>query len=515
VNVPRISQVSRRSTAAALLLLVVASSCSTYDVKFPRPVSHALELRPATRLAQLFESAAAAHPDKSGINAIRAPRIALEGRIAMVDLAQQSLDLQYYIWDDDVSGGLLGERLVRAAERGVRVRLLLDDISIVDRDSNLARLSGHPNIDIRAFNPFRDRGRWGDLFHDASRVNRRSHNKILVADNAVAIVGGRNIGDQYFGMATHTNYRDLDAIVAGPVVRDISSIFDSFWNSKFAIPYAAFVDHPPTAADADAQIAQLRADVARAQLPYPIDEDVARLISEMESIRDDLIWTSVRVLYDDPAKAEDKGVKGIVGELADLASNAQHEVLIENAYFVPREPMLNIISALTARGVRVRILTNSMASNEVIPVVAGYNRYRDDLLRAGAEIYELRPDSRMKRNWSLISTRSPSGLHTKAMVVDRRYVVIGSYNLDPRSADINSELALLADSSEFGAIVGGFLDEGVDPENSFRVTLDDGRLKWTASSDGREVVYTKEPETGWGLRCVVWMIGLLPIHSQL
>jgi putative cardiolipin synthase len=168
-----------------------------------------------------------------------------------------------------------------------------------------------------------------------------------------------------------------------------------------------------------------------------------------------------------------------------------------------------------ARGVRVRILTNSMVSNEVVPVVAGYNRYRDDLLRAGAEIYELRPDATMKRNWSLLSTRSSSGLHTKAMVVDRRHVVIGSYNLDPRSADINSELALLADSPEFGAIVGSFLDDGVAPENAYRVTLDGGRLRWTARIDGREVVYTKEPESGWWQRFVVRVIGILPIHSQL
>jgi putative cardiolipin synthase len=500
---------------AALLLVAATSGCSLYDVHYPRPESQALDLRATTRLATLFEPAADAHPGLSGINCVRDARVALGGRLALVDLAEESLDLQYYIWDADISGGLLGERLVRAAERGVRVRLLLDDISILDRDSNLARLSGHPNIDIRAFNPFRDRASWSDVFHDASRVNRRSHNKILVADNAVAIVGGRNIGDQYFGIAAETNYRDLDAIAAGPVVRDVSSIFDAFWNSKFAVPYAAFVDDPPTEADAGVRIAELRAEIARMPMPYPIDEDVHALVAQMESIRGDLVWAPVRVLYDDPAKAEDADVKGIVGELADLASNAQSEVLIENSYFVPRQPMIDIIAALVARGVRVRILTNSMVSNEVVPVVAGYNKYRDDLLRAGAEIYELRPDATMKRNWSLLSTRSSSGLHTKAMVVDRRHVVIGSYNLDPRSADINSELALLADSPEFGAIVGSFLDDGVAPENAYRVTLDGGRLRWTAQIDGREVVYTKEPESGWWQRFVVRVIGILPIHSQL
>jgi putative cardiolipin synthase len=505
----------RRRGAAALLALAVASGCANYDIHFPRPESHALGVRPTTKLGVLFEQAAAKHPGRSGINYVRDARMALIGRLAMVDLAEESLDLQYYIWDADISGGLLGERVVRAAERGVRVRLLLDDVSIVDRDSVLARLSGHPNIQIRAFNPFRDRNRVGDVFGDLSRINRRSHNKIFVADNAMAIIGGRNIADHYFGVHGISNYRDLDAIAAGPVVRDISSVFDSFWNSKFAVPYGAFVKDEPTPEDAAKRIAELRAEVARAPLPYPIDEDVASLVAALQRIRDNLVWCSVRVLYDDPAKAEDRDVRGIVGELAALASNAKREVLIENAYFVPRDPMVRIIAGLTARGVRVRILTNSMASNDVAAVTSGYKQYRTKLLQVGAEIYELRPDSAMKKQWSLLSTKSRSGLHTKAMVVDREHVVIGSYNLDPRSADINSELALLADSSVFGERVGVFFDEGVAPDQSFRVTLDDGHLRWTTEVDGRPVVYTTDPETSWWQRFVVGVIGLLPIHSQL
>jgi putative cardiolipin synthase len=202
----------------------------------------------------------------------------------MVDLAERSLDLQYYIWDPDITGGLLGERVVRAAERGVRVRLLLDDISIVDRDSVLARLTGHPNIEIRAFNPFRDRKRWGDLFGDIPRVNRRSHNKIFVADNAVTIIGGRNIADHYFGVHGESNYRDLDAIATGPVVRDVSAVFDRFWNSKFAVPYGAFVREQPTARTRRRRIAELRAEVAAAPMPYPIDEDVAALTADLGRI---------------------------------------------------------------------------------------------------------------------------------------------------------------------------------------------------------------------------------------
>jgi putative cardiolipin synthase len=498
-----------------LLALALASGCSTYNVKFPRLESHAFGVRTTTKLGAVFERAAADHPGQSGINYIRSARVALVGRLAMVDLAERSLDLQYYIWDPDITGGLLGERVVRAAERGVRVRLLLDDISIVDRDSVLARLTGHPNIEIRAFNPFRDRKRWGDLFGDVARVNRRSHNKIFVADNAMAIIGGRNIADHYFGVHGESNYRDLDAIAAGPVVRDVSAVFDRFWNSKFAVPYGAFVRDQPTAEDAAARIAELRAEVARAPMPYPIDEDVAALTAEMQRIRDDLIWGPVRVVYDDPSKAEDDTVKGLVEELRTLALNAEREVLIENAYFVPRDAMVRTVATLAARGVRVRVLTNSLASNDVAAVASGYKKYRKELLEVGAEIYELRPDSSMKRQWSLLSTKSRSGLHTKAMVVDRKHVLIGSCNLDPRSADINSELALLADSPAFGERVGAFFDEGVSPGESFRVTLQNGDVRWTTEIDGKPVVYTTDPETSWWQRFVVGLIGLLPIHSQL
>jgi len=299
------------------------------------------------------------------------------------------------------------------------------------------------------------------------------------------------------------------------VVRDVSAVFDRFWNSTFAVPYGAFVREQPTAEDAAVRIAELRAAVARAPMPYPIDEDVAALTADLQRIRDDLIWAPVQVVYDDPAKAEDDSVKAFVDKIRALTSTAEREVLIENAYFVPRDTMVQAVAALTARGVRVRVLTNSLASNDVAAVASGYKKYRKALLEVGAEIYELRPDSTMKQQWSLLSRKSRSGLHTKAMVIDRKHVLIGSCNLDPRSADINSELALLADSPAFGERVGAFFDEGVSPGESFRVTLQDGDLRWTTEVDGKPVVYTKDPETGWWQRFVVGFIGLLPIHSQL
>jgi putative cardiolipin synthase len=501
----------------ALVALALAASCSTYNTKYPRSPSTAFREYQETTLGRLFEPAAAAHPGESGVVYMRYGRKALEARLALADLAERSLDLQYFIWDADVSGHLLADRVIRAADRGVRVRVLLDDLSIVDRDTAIAQLSAHPNIEIRAFNPFRARGnRLTDFLHDPSRVNRRSHNKLMIADSAIAIVGGRNIADHYFGVHGESNFRDLDTVAVGPVVRDASAVFDDFWNSPFAVPYAAFVDTPPTHADADAAIAKMRAQMASERLPYPVDEEVGAMTANLKALRDGLTWAPVRVLYDPPEKAEDKASHNIFSTLDALVSNAQQEVLIENAYFVPRDHGVEVTAALHARGVRVRVLTNSLASNDVLAVHSGYQKYRDDLLENGVEMYELRPDATMQQlRWSGLSWTSRAGLHAKAMVVDRRYVVVGSYNLDPRSADINTELALLVDSPAFAEMVAEFFEDGVKPENSYRVTLERGRLRWTTSDGGTVRVYTTEPETTWWMRFKADALGILPIHSIL
>jgi putative cardiolipin synthase len=293
-------------------------------------------------------------------------------------------------------------------------------------------------------------------------------------------------------------------------VRDASAVFDDFWNSAAAGPYETFVHSPPTRAEADAEIAKMRAKMHDERLPYPVDEAVDAITADMQAVRDALVWAPVQVLYDPPEKALTPS-HGIFGALDALVTNARQEVLIENAYFVPRSHGVELVAALRARGAKVRVLTNSLASNDVVGVHSGYRKYRDDLIENGAEIYELRPDFSMEQlRWSPFSTKSRAGLHSKAMVVDRRYVVIGSYNLDPRSADINTELALLIDSPTFAEMVTEFFDDGVKPENSYRVTLDGERLRWTTSDNGTVRVYTKEPQTTWWKRFMACM----PVGSK-
>ena len=448
---------------------------------------------------------------------MRYGRTALEARLALADLAERSLDLQYYIWDADVSGHLLADRVIRAADRGVRVRVLLDDNSIVDRDTAIAQLSAHPNIEIRAFNPFRDRGnRWQDFLTDPSRVNRRSHNKLMIADNAIVIVGGRNIADHYFGVHGESNYRDLDTVAVGPVVRDASVVFDDFWNSAFAVPYAAFVDTPPTRADADAAIAEMRAKMANERLPYPIDEEVDALTAEMKDVRDTLIWAPVRVLYDPPEKAQEPEPHDLQrAGRADLQcpeGGPDRERLLRPPR--PRGRARRRAARPGGQGPRAHQLPGLERRPRRplgVPEVPGRPaRERGGDLRAATGLHHGSscagrgcPGSRAPgctpRRWSSIAGTSWS----EATISTR------ARPTSTPSSRCSSTVP------KFAEMVAEFFDDGVKPENSYRVTLERGRLRWTTSDGGTVRVYTKEPETSWWRRFKADALGLLPIHSML
>jgi putative cardiolipin synthase len=243
-----------------------------------------------TSVGQLFEEAAVRHPGKSGFAIIRHGRQAFTARIALTELAEKSLDVQYYIWEVDATGRILAERLIRAAGRGVRVRVLVDDINLAGRDPLVAAMDAHPRMEVRIFNPFAHRDRRGiDFLIDLARINHRMHNKFMIADNALAIVGGRNIGNHYFEVATDANFRDLDIAAAGPVVREVSNVFDRFWNGEWAIPINSLVDRPYTEADMQAAVATMRARIAEDGYPHPLDQDVDSLKTELASIRDQFI----------------------------------------------------------------------------------------------------------------------------------------------------------------------------------------------------------------------------------
>ena len=344
------------------------------------------------------------------------------------------------------------------------------------------------------------------------------HNKLMVADNAAAIVGGRNIGDIYYGVNTIANYRDLDVLAVGPVVRDLSGVFDRYWNSPSTVPIAAIVDRAYGAADLDAILIRLREEIAAADYPYPIDQDLDELAAQGAELRDNLVWAHGRIIADDPetiarGKESDDVVAFIRGRVAQL----KEELLVESPYFVLPAGAQATVKALHERNVRVRVLTNSLASNDMLPAHSGYAKTRRRLLENGMELYELRPDTDAFRpGWSLLSGRSRAALHTKAMAFDREAVFIGSFNLDPRSAVINTEAGLYIESPELAERLTAYMATGVVPANSYRVLLDpNGEIVWETVRDGQRVRYRDEPETGFRRRFVADLWKLLPIDSQL
>ncbi len=288
--------------AVILSLAMLIGSCTREPADHPRVISTAFRDYLDTSVGQLFEVSAAQHPGESGFAIIRRGRQAFTARIALTELAEKSLDVQYYIWEVDATGRILAEHLIRAADRGVRVRVLVDDINLAGRDPLVAAIDAHPVIEVQVFNPFSHRDNRGiDFFIDLARINHRMHNKVMVADNALAIVGGRNIGDHYFEVATDANFRDLDIAAAGPIVRDISNVFDHFWNGEWAVPVGELVDRPYTEAELREAAATMRVRIAEDNYPHPLDQDVDSLKAELSSIRDEFIWAPGQIVWDDPA----------------------------------------------------------------------------------------------------------------------------------------------------------------------------------------------------------------------
>jgi putative cardiolipin synthase len=496
---------------------LVFGGCASVPKDYPRTESTAFQDHASTALGRYVDKAAARHPGESGFAIVRRGKVAFTARAAFTELAQKSLDMQYYIWEPDSTGRILAERLIHAADRGVRVRVLLDDLTFKGRDASIAALDAHPNIEIRMVNPFARRdGRTLEFLADFNRLNHRMHNKTLVMDNALAIVGGRNVGDHYFEVHTQANFRDLDVAAAGPVVREISAVFDHFWNGHWSVPIAALVDRPYTEEDLQEARASLRERIAADRYPYPIDQDTAELKSVLKSEIDKFVWAPGHIVWADPAEIAGTGRTTRMPEaLYRRLGRLDSELLIESPYFVPRDRGIEWMKGLHDRGVRVRVLTNSLVSNDVIAAHGGYADRRKQVLGSGVELHELRADAGVIRK-RLAFFGAKAALHAKVLVFDRKDVFIGSLNLDPRSSDINTEAGLYVESPELAAQTIAWMDEGVLPENSYRVLLDaDGRLSWVTQDDGRPVVYRQDPESTVWQRFMAGVMGILPIEGQL
>jgi len=491
-----------RHAAACAALCLLLSACATQPVAFTRPDAQAaLPPQPGGVLQDVESGIASGHgPDVSGFHLLDRNEDGLLWRIRLIDAAQHSIDLQYYLWYGDAAGKVLTAHLLAAANRGVRVRMIVDDINtmfsdaatVMQRDSRAAILDAHPNIELRLSNPWRNReiaSRVGEMVTDLKRLNTRMHNKSLIVDNRAVIMGGRNVGDDYMGLHPEYNFHDLDVVGFGPVARQASAVFDSFWNCRWVMPVSA-LGIETTQAERDATRERVQAELAA--MPslqrFPLDwQDPSPSLAEL---RGTLQYGTSQVYSDLPT---DQGLQHEMLEVFyRLVSTAEHELLITNAYVIPGERGIEKMDELSKRGVRIRILTNSLASHDVPAVNSHYKRWRKPLLESGVQLYEIRQDAAIQAE---VSDTPPThaqfmGLHVKALVVDRKRSYIGSMNLDPRSTRINSEMGVVIESPGLAEQLARQMERDMLPENSWNVQMDpDGSLRWVSGN----VVLTRQP----------------------
>ena len=425
----------------------------------------------------------------SGFKLLDRSEDALRWRLALIDAATQSIDAQYYLYHGDSTGLILTSRLLAAADRGVRVRVLIDDMGTLAlspsqkklRDSMGALMIAHPNISLRLFNSSDNRsalGRGWDFATDFEQLNHRMHNKSLTADNRATIVGGRNIGDEYMGLHDHFNFRDIDVMGVGPVARQTSNVFDLFWNSGWVIHPSQTTRNEAEAAAPSQRVAMER-ELRRSEELERFSLKPQSWESEFSALLPTLHLGSSEVLTDRP------GPDGIDNDIYEWITNTLPEVkaelLVTNAYLIPDTHGVNMLTDLNEKGVNIKIHTNSLASQDVPAVNSHYKTWRSPLLQAGAALYEARTDAEIKV--SVVDTPPISatymGLHSKSMVVDRRFAVIGSANLDPRSAFLNSEMIAVIDSEGLAEELAQIILRDMAPSNSWEVRLDDdGKLQW-------------------------------------
>ena len=462
----------------------------------------------------------------SGFRLIASPQDALNTRLAMIQATSKTLDLQYYAIRADESTAELIEHLRGAAQRGVRVRILLDDLNSVGADAQVLTLSFEKNIEIRLFNPLTGsrsslltRG-LGSVMN-LSLIQRRMHNKLFLADNAMAIVGGRNLGDAYFGRDPTANYVDLDMLITGPVVRPLSASFDAYWNDPLAYPVETLIspqvlrDLKTTSVAKGESRPILAATVGRSTDASQMTSDSA---AALDYLNQSWIWCSAVVLADKPEKIsddeDDPAQETVIDGLLTLMLQAQHDVLIISPYFVPGKEMMGVFSTLRQRGVSVRVLTNSLASNDATLAHIGYAKYRQRLLETGVQLHEMRSEHQARLSSFGSSSASNSKLHVKAVIVDGRTLAIGSMNLDLRSHLYNTELALVIRSR---ALATGTASR-IEPEmtkGAYRVELLDGRLVWRApAGSGLDDSWT-EPDSNFMMRLLLKLLGPLAPEELL
>ena len=518
--------VSRRTAWPAKTVQIAVcfalAACAGVDHDYPRKPSAFIPEAEDAELDRKIEPLLAGQPEGvSGFFTLVDGVDAAVTRLRLAEQAERSIDVQYYLIKRDQIGLVFLHSLLTAADRGVRVRLLLDDMFNGGFDHDMMALNAHPNFEIRVFNPF-NRGLLGRSVGAAfnfRRINRRMHNKSFTVDNRVTVVGGRNIADEYFGVREDSAFGDLDVIGIGPVVQDVTYMFDTYWQHDTAVPLAGFVkalENPGAALDEyREQLASATRELADTRYA---EAAIGRAGEGFEDKLTEIRWSPYRFIFDTP----DKGIKNkadesemIVTPLIRSLSTVEKELMVISPYFVPQKRLMEGLVEASNAGIEVTIVTNSLAANNQATVHGGYAPSRKPLLEAGVNIFEVRPDAHVPGTEYVDASSARATLHTKAYVIDRREVFVGSFNFDPRSARINTEMGVLIGDPQMGADFMAGLEAAL-PDAAWRVSLtDNGKLQWTGFDGGFETTHGKEPMTSWWQRFKAGVYRLLPIRSQL
>ncbi|WP_371223242.1 phospholipase D-like domain-containing protein [Roseovarius sp. 2305UL8-3] len=497
----------------AIAILIARFVFSLPDIS-DRADSLSIPSNPDTALGQLMADTAEQRPGLSGVIPLQDGNDALASRLMLADVAEASIDLQYYIWHDDTSGMLLMDALYRAAQRGVRVRMLLDDNGVPGLDPHMAALNAQPNFEIRLFNPSTIRTpKMAGYTFDFFRMNRRMHNKSFVVDGAAAIIGGRNVGDEYFQVGEDQFYVDMDALATGAIIPETAKVFDAYWNSASVFEVERIISGAGDLAGFMARVENIKAgDAARAFIDKA-QSSAARYAEQAAAIE----WTNVQLVADDPVKGQGIASRDqlMISRLTDTLGGVEGRLDLVSAYFVPGRAGTDALSALAQNGRDVRVLTNALNTTDVLLVHAGYIKYRRDLLAAGVELFELKLRGTAPQPQTPIGL-SGASLHAKTLAVDGKRVFIGSFNFDPRSAMLNCEMGFLINSPTLASQLHAGFDGPVDLVSYRPALTPEEKMIWQESlPEGDPVIYQEEPGATWFQQIAIVIIGLLPVEWML
>ncbi|MEB3754540.1 phospholipase D family protein [Acinetobacter sp. MD2(2019)] len=514
-----------------IALALNLSACNTLPKFQPQPLVHASDINTSqTHLAKLIEPLETANPNLTGYHVLYDPLEAISARLDLINKAEKTLDLQYYIWDNDNIGALALHNIIQAADRGVKVRLLIDDNNAKKMEGIFLALDQHQNIQVKLYNPYRFRNfRAMDMLLDLKRINRRMHNKSFIVDHQVALIGGRNMSNQYYNASNNYQFSDIDVLLVGQAVNDISTSFDDYWNDRYAYPVRQIVN---------SQRHQLRYASLKQQLDAHYKKiTVQNYLNLANHSRDfdtwlnksiEFDWVKAVVVKDSPNKIRDQATapEYLNTQLSQYVEKPQHNLDIISAYFVPEKNGTKMLSDLAKKGVEVRVLTNSFKANDVWLVHAFYSKYRPELLQSGVKLYEflptldnlaLNPETPKIAKETKLSLKglSRSSLHAKMMTIDDKQVFIGSFNLDPRSARLNTEIGVLLNSPSLASAIHTTMNNDLS-KYSYQLQLSPQQnIQWLRTTPPPEQIYNKEPKMKWWQKAGLQFISWLPIEGMM